>query len=181
MFFCQNSPWISRARGLLHKLYYQTHFMWGSNLAVAQIRWFGLPASGGDFKTLGSFLQLYLMRDLERMCGPLRMTILYLGSGIIGNLASAIFVPFRAESGPAGSQFGLLAALIIEVVNVWPMLTRFCYFDSLLYLFLPSVHFKAAIIHLVVKIVVESISLYSVKIAESSTAIKTSLTLACNC
>jgi Rhomboid family len=52
------------------------------------------------------------------------MAILYLGSGIVGNMASAIFVPFRAESGPAGSLFGLLAALVIEVVNVWPMLTR---------------------------------------------------------
>ena len=64
------------------------------------------------------------MRDLERMCGPIRMPLIYFGSGIIGNLASAIFVPFRAESGPAGSQFGLLAALVIEAVNVWPMLTR---------------------------------------------------------
>lgn len=74
------------------------------------------------------------MRDLERMCGPLRISILYIGSGIIGNLASAIFVPFRAESGPAGSQFGLLAALIIEVVNAWPMLTRLISFIKLLLL-----------------------------------------------
>ena len=58
------------------------------------------------------------------MCGPLRLSLIYLGSGIIGNMASAIFVPFRAESGPAGSQFGLLAALVVEAVNVWPMLTR---------------------------------------------------------
>ena len=68
---------------------------------------------------------MYFMRDFERMCGPLRMAILYFGSGIIGNLASAIFVPFRAESGPAGSLFGLLAALVVEVVNAWPMLSRF--------------------------------------------------------
>ena len=69
--------------------------------------------------------QVYFMRDFERMCGPLRMAILYFGSGIIGNLASAIFVPFRAESGPAGSLFGLLASLVVEVVNAWPMLSRF--------------------------------------------------------
>jgi membrane associated rhomboid family serine protease len=77
-----------------------------------------------NYNFLFYLLQLYLMRDLERMCGPLRMAILYLGSGLVGNMASAIFVPFRAESGPAGSLFGLLAALVIEVVNVWPMLTR---------------------------------------------------------
>ena len=64
------------------------------------------------------------------MCGPLRLSLIYLGSGIIGNMASAIFVPFRAESGPAGSQFGLLAALVIEAVNVWPMLTRLFAFPN---------------------------------------------------
>ena len=48
--------------------------------------------------------------------------MIYLGSGIIGNLASAIFIPFKAESGPAGAQFGLLATLIVEVLNVWPIL-----------------------------------------------------------
>ncbi len=32
------------------------------------------------------------------------------------------FSNFRAESGPAGAQFGILASLIVEVVNVWPAL-----------------------------------------------------------
>ena len=41
-----------------------------------------------------------------------------------GNLASAIFVPFREESGPAGAQFGVLACLIVEVINVWPILLQ---------------------------------------------------------
>ena len=52
------------------------------------------------------------------------MAIIYLGSGMAGNLASAIFVPFRAESGPAGAQFGVLACLIVEVINVWPILLQ---------------------------------------------------------
>ena len=67
-------------------------------------------------------VQLYLMRDLEKMCGAHRMAIIYLGSGMAGNLASAVFVPYRAESGPAGAQFGVLACLIVEVINVWPLL-----------------------------------------------------------
>jgi membrane associated rhomboid family serine protease len=67
-------------------------------------------------------LQLYLMRDMEKLCGPARMAVIYLGSGIAGNLASAIFIPYKAESGPAGAQFGLLATLIVEVLNVWPVL-----------------------------------------------------------
>jgi len=67
-------------------------------------------------------IQLYLMRDMEKLCGPVRMSVIYLGSGMAGNLASAIFIPFRAESGPAGAQFGVLASLIVEVLNVWPAL-----------------------------------------------------------
>lgn len=41
--------------------------------------------------------QHLLMSDLERLIGPLRMAILYIGSGIAGNLTSAIFVPYKAE------------------------------------------------------------------------------------
>ena len=69
-------------------------------------------------------IQLYLMRDMEKLCGPVRMAIIYLGSGMAGNLASAIFIPYRAESGPAGAQFGVLACLIVEVINVWPILLQ---------------------------------------------------------
>ena len=69
-------------------------------------------------------LQLYLMRDLEKLCGPARMSIIYLGSGMAGNMTSAIFIPYKAESGPAGAQFGLLATLLVEVLKVWPILQQ---------------------------------------------------------
>ena len=42
-------------------------------------------------------LQYWLMRDLEKLAGAGRIAIIYLGSGMVGNLASAIFVPYRAE------------------------------------------------------------------------------------
>ncbi|XP_071444048.1 inactive rhomboid protein 1-like [Hetaerina americana] len=69
-------------------------------------------------------VQYVLMRDLEKLAGPLRIGIIYLGSGVGGNLASAIFTPYRAEVGPAGAQFGLLACLVVEVLHAWPMLRR---------------------------------------------------------
>lgn len=69
-------------------------------------------------------VQFTLMRDLEKLVGPVRIGLVYLVSGVAGNLASAIFVPYRAEVGPAGSQFGLLACLIVEVVHCWPLLKR---------------------------------------------------------
>jgi membrane associated rhomboid family serine protease len=37
------------------------------------------------------------MRDLERLIGWTRMAILYIGSGVGGNLASAIFVPYNVS------------------------------------------------------------------------------------
>ena len=40
-------------------------------------------------------IQLYLMRDMEKLCGPVRVGVIYLGSGMAGNMASAIFIPFR--------------------------------------------------------------------------------------
>uniref|UniRef100_A0A6P7G5S4 Inactive rhomboid protein 1 n=1 Tax=Diabrotica virgifera virgifera TaxID=50390 RepID=A0A6P7G5S4_DIAVI len=67
-------------------------------------------------------IQYFLMIDLEKLTGSLRIGIIYIGSGVAGNLASAIFVPYRADVGPSGSQFGLLACLIVEVLNAWPML-----------------------------------------------------------
>lgn len=67
-------------------------------------------------------LQWLFMRDMEKMAGPVRMAVIYLGSGVAGNMASAIFEPYRAEVGPAGSHFGLLACLIVEVIGAWPIL-----------------------------------------------------------
>ncbi|RWS27945.1 inactive rhomboid protein 1-like protein [Leptotrombidium deliense] len=66
--------------------------------------------------------QFYIMRDIEKMIGSLRIAIIYMVSGIGGNLASSIFVPYRAEVGPSGSQFGLLACLIVEVLNSWQII-----------------------------------------------------------
>lgn len=42
-------------------------------------------------------IQYCLMRDLEKLTGSLRIAIIYMGSGVAGNLASAIFVPYRAD------------------------------------------------------------------------------------
>ncbi|XP_046659942.1 inactive rhomboid protein 1 isoform X3 [Homalodisca vitripennis] len=67
-------------------------------------------------------LQWFMMRDLEKLTGSVRIMFIYMISGVGGNLASAIFVPYRADVGPAGAQFGLLACLMVEVINCWQML-----------------------------------------------------------
>ncbi|KAJ8264119.1 hypothetical protein GJAV_G00145390 [Gymnothorax javanicus] len=48
--------------------------------------------------------QMTVLRDLEKLAGWVRIAIIYLMSGITGNLASALFLPYRAEVGPAGSS-----------------------------------------------------------------------------
>lgn len=48
-----------------------------------------------------------ILRDLEKLAGWHRISIIYLLSGITGNLASAIFLPYRAE-------VGLLQARVLQ-------------------------------------------------------------------
>lgn len=69
-----------------------------------------------------ALVQYFLMRDLEKLIGWVRMAIIYLVSGIGGNLASCVFVPYEAEVGPAGAHFGLVAALFVDAIYSWRIL-----------------------------------------------------------
>ena len=64
------------------------------------------------------------MRDMEKSFGPIRIGIIYLLSGFAGNLLSCIFIPHVAGVGPNGCHFGLLGALVMEVINSWEMLKK---------------------------------------------------------
>lgn len=46
-----------------------------------------------------AFQHIYLA-DLERLLGPIRTAILYIGCGIAGNMTSAIFLPYKPEVSP---------------------------------------------------------------------------------
>lgn len=37
------------------------------------------------------------MRDMEKLAGGVRIAIIYMGAGLGGNLASAIFLPYHVE------------------------------------------------------------------------------------
>ena len=41
--------------------------------------------------------QVFIMRDIEKLTGWLRVGIIYIGSGIAGSLSSAIFLPYYVE------------------------------------------------------------------------------------
>ncbi|XP_053711743.1 inactive rhomboid protein 2-like [Synchiropus splendidus] len=85
--------------------------------------WLSLFLHAGLLQCVVSVVfQMTVMRDLEKLAGWVRIAIIYLLSGITGNLASAIILPYRAEVGPGGSQFGLLACLFVELFQGWQML-----------------------------------------------------------
>ncbi|XP_076871986.1 inactive rhomboid protein 2-like isoform X2 [Brachyhypopomus gauderio] len=87
--------------------------------------WLSLFLHAGLLHCLVSAVfQMTILRDLEKLAGWLRISIIYIFSGITGNLASALFLPYRAEVGPAGSQFGLLACLFVELFQGWQMLEK---------------------------------------------------------
>ncbi|XP_008102575.1 inactive rhomboid protein 2 [Anolis carolinensis] len=87
--------------------------------------WLSLFLHAGVIHCLVSVIfQMTVLRDLEKLAGWLRITIIFVLSGITGNLASAIFLPYRAEVGPAGSQFGLLACLFVELFQSWQVLEK---------------------------------------------------------
>uniref|UniRef100_A0A8C6I6Q5 Inactive rhomboid protein n=1 Tax=Mus spicilegus TaxID=10103 RepID=A0A8C6I6Q5_MUSSI len=87
--------------------------------------WLSLFLHAGIVHCLVSVVfQMTILRDLEKLAGWHRISIIFILSGITGNLASAIFLPYRAEVGPAGSQFGLLACLFVELFQSWQLLER---------------------------------------------------------
>ncbi|KAM8878433.1 inactive rhomboid protein 2-like isoform 1-T1 [Spinachia spinachia] len=87
--------------------------------------WLSLFLHAGLLHCLVSVVfQMTIMRDLEKLAGWVRISLIYILSGITGNLASALFLPYRAEVGPAGSQFGLLACLFVELFQGWQMLQK---------------------------------------------------------
>ncbi|XP_018617554.1 inactive rhomboid protein 1 isoform X2 [Scleropages formosus] len=62
--------------------------------------WLSLFLHAGILHCLVSMcFQMTILRDLEKLAGWLRISIIYILSGITGNLASAIFLPYRAEVG----------------------------------------------------------------------------------
>lgn len=62
-------------------------------------------------------MQLWIMRRIEQMIGWIRMMIIYISSGCVGTLASAILTPYQVEVGPSGAQFGMLACMYVDILN----------------------------------------------------------------
>ncbi|KAK7112224.1 inactive rhomboid protein 1-like isoform X2 [Littorina saxatilis] len=87
--------------------------------------WTSLFLHGGLVHLLVTIVfQMWIMRDTEKLIGAIRMAIIYIGSGVAGNLASCTFLPYQVEAGPSGAQFGVLACLLVEVLQSYQMYRR---------------------------------------------------------
>ena len=58
--------------------------------------------------------QALIMRDMEKLAGAIRITIIYFGSGIGGNLASAIFLPYHVEVNYLSCEFNISCQRIYD-------------------------------------------------------------------
>ncbi|XP_076458190.1 inactive rhomboid protein 1-like [Babylonia areolata] len=84
--------------------------------------WTSLFLHAGVMHLVVSILfQMWIMRDIEKLTGAMRLSIIYISSGMAGNLASSIFLPYHVDAGPSGSQFGVLACLLVEVLQSYQM------------------------------------------------------------
>jgi len=63
---------------------------------------------------------------LEREFGSIRIFIIFMVSGISGNLMSSIFLPTMLSVGASGSLFGLLGAMLAALIKNWKVLKRPC-------------------------------------------------------
>lgn len=61
--------------------------------------------------------QLILGSQIERTAGWFRIMLIYLTSGIGGNLISSVFVPYEATCGAGGPVYGLLGVVLVEFLQ----------------------------------------------------------------
>jgi rhomboid protease GluP len=60
------------------------------------------------------YFLLVMGRQLERVLGPKRLTVVYLVSGLTGNLLSLVLLPpYVVSAGASGALFGVAGALIV--------------------------------------------------------------------
>jgi membrane associated rhomboid family serine protease len=68
--------------------------------------------------------QYTIMRPLEKLAGCIRVMIIYVVSGFVGSLASALFLRDYIQVGPGGGQFAILACYLSELFLGWRSLKR---------------------------------------------------------
>jgi membrane associated rhomboid family serine protease len=98
---------------------YAPFYAGGPAHGVAAGEWYRLfTAMFVHYGLLHLLLNMYALwilgRDLERVLGPLRFTVLYLLAGLGGNVAAYVFTgPNAATAGASTAVFGLMGAIFV--------------------------------------------------------------------
>jgi len=72
--------------------------------------------------TFNVLFQLSVGPQIEASCGTLRFFLIFMISGIGGNIVSAIFSPYGPQAGSSGALYGAMAVLIVEMFQSWKIL-----------------------------------------------------------
>ncbi|XP_063926279.1 inactive rhomboid protein 1-like isoform X2 [Zophobas morio] len=68
---------------------------------------------------LNILFQVTIGFRIESECGPLRFFLIFLISGIGGNIVSGIFSPYVTQVGSSGALYGLMSILVVELGQNW--------------------------------------------------------------
>eukprot|EP00003_Mantamonas_plastica_P014445 TRINITY_DN2511_c0_g1_i2.p2 TRINITY_DN2511_c0_g1~~TRINITY_DN2511_c0_g1_i2.p2 ORF type:complete len:195 (+),score=66.86 TRINITY_DN2511_c0_g1_i2:744-1328(+) len=67
-------------------------------------------------------MQLPIGLPLEKRYGSVRIFMIYILSGIGGNICSSIFVPQQVVVGASSSLYGFFGVMLIDVLQAWSIL-----------------------------------------------------------
>lgn len=75
----------------------------------------------------------------EMFCFAVRVGVIYLLSGIGGSILSSLFIQRNISVGASGALFGLLGAMLSELLTNWTIYTNKVICSYILFSFLSSV------------------------------------------
>lgn len=71
---------------------------------------------------MNMIMQVRVGPSLEKAFGTVRIAIIYMLSGIFGNISSSIFLPTEVEIGASGALFGFIGVLLCDLIRNWSLL-----------------------------------------------------------
>lgn len=76
------------------------------------------------------------------MCDAVRVGVIYLLSGIGGSILSSLFIQNSISVGASGALFGLLGAMLSELLTNWTIYANKVYSQLLVFAVLLPLHIK---------------------------------------
>jgi len=75
---------------------------------------------------LNLLIQVPLGQEIEKRAGWWRFILMYIGSGIGGNLFAAVFVPDQISLGASSAIYGLFGVDLVHMFHRWKLIQNKC-------------------------------------------------------